>query len=225
MTENPRRMPAGVPAGGQFAISRRREASNVLVMPLALDTIVPPDTALTYNPAESGSEVFEQVTIQRVAHNDAFRVTGARPIDLHTAVSDYLGDTDEATSAWLAEHEDVIAEHLDDRYDARLDPDATDARTQRILTHADVACDTRLDSAFEALDRTHGAQRLHGSDDETIAHGMVQAVNAWTNRLHDHDMGAHEEWGHAGDPACPECQSAESRLQDMADELRKGESA
>lgn len=80
----PNRIPAGVPAGGQYAAAARHEPTALrLVDPQAppdpdalLDDLVPGDRALVLDRETTGSEIFDEVRIERVAGSDHFAVTG-----------------------------------------------------------------------------------------------------------------------------------------------------
>lgn len=154
----PRRTTAGVPGGGQFATSARREAT-VSALPVLLETAVPDDGSYDLSRTEAGSSLFDRVSVRRHPLLDSFRAYGAVDVDLIGGVADQRQCGRDEAQAWLVQHEQTIDDHLYDRYDSGISTD-TDEPYATLSTFVTVPCDARLDDALDVLESSTARQRL-----------------------------------------------------------------
>ena len=221
------RVPAGVPTGGQFAAGARAEASNVIVLPLGRRVIPTDDGDRVFTGEQSGSTTFDEVVLRRGEAPDTFTAIGRRKIDLRRAVMDYVDDTPAGAERWLDEHAGTIEEHIGEAYGADLTSTEGAERNwsaQRIEASFDLGINDQgdpLKGAVRWMDTRRGSKALARATDADIAHGLAQAVIARTEIEAEHADGVHDEWPGGIHPECPDCLAHESRLLDLADEMRK----
>lgn len=156
---NANRQPAGAPTGGQFAVGSTGEGTAVTLgdPPHGLSELgLAPGETLTLDDYDTGSRMFEHVTITAEEHG-SFSLTGRAHVDLDAGLEP-SGDNPEAKREWLDERRHVIEASLHDHYGARLE-DTDDG--QYLVFRALVESDATTDEVLAELETTTRSLAAH----------------------------------------------------------------